>query len=877
MMAMFVRIQSLRCLVLMTVQLTTMTLQSHIPDIKNNVYRRDGDVVIGVLADVHRPDESGQCVRIQDVSLIQRLEAIVFIIDQINSRNDILPTVEIGFEILDTCSQHTTTLSQAMRFIPPDSFRSESCTGTSSPQQCSSDIVAVIGTERSSTSISAAIMYGLIHLPMVSYFASSDDLTDTILYPYFMRVVPPDRFQVKAMVDLMLDFNWNYISVLYTDDSYGRNAVKNLMQELLYSTNKNRPICIANNIAVGTDWDSTEDFLDITDILKASSNSKVIVLIVDQVQANGFLGALRVAGLTGQFQIIGSDAWGSNVDEIDEDNLIVAQGSLKTHFHTTRVEAYEEYFQTLTPENNKENPWFQEYWDTYLSNITTNGTQNQREYTDSFSKDSSISLVMDTVMTIAYAMDSMVNDSYSVTDGDMLFSYMINTSFVGSSGSIEFDENGDLQGIYNIDTIQLVDGNYQIKNIGTWQSASENRLQLDQFQMMWIVNGSRSDSPIESICSLPCQAGHIRIDIDACCWTCVNCSEYQIPIDGECYTCLDDETTAFNRTVCVAIEPEYMHYGNAWAVALLVMAVFGVCVSTVVLAMFSKYNKHALIKASSRELSGIMLFGVFMSFTLVFSIISKPTMTTCLINRIGFMVCFTFTYAPLLVRVNRIYRIFSAGKKSTKRPKFISPRSQIVMASALIAVQLLINGVYLLKGNTDVDSVVVETHVRTILVCHVEFVELVGSLSYNLFLILCCTYYAFVTRKVPTNYNESRFISISAYTTLVIWLGFIPSYFLVRDTLIRASVMSLAMIFSAFVTLTFTFIPKLYAIMCLNTEKTQIGTYQVDRTGTSINTPQQHQEGVLRNKIGPLLPRPPSSVQTLENQIIPITNSSCNI
>ncbi|XP_033124435.1 metabotropic glutamate receptor 7-like [Anneissia japonica] len=855
----FFSLRLTECLILIFLHLLTTSLQSHLPDIKTNVYKKHGDFIIGVLADVHQLDDDGQCTKIQDLGVLHRLEAIAYTLDHINSQNDILPNVTIGFEILDTCGEEDTLLSQAMRFVPPDSFRTESC--TSAPETGSSDVVSVIGTEWSATTMTAAMMYGIIHLPLVSYFATSDDLTNKNRFPYFLRVVPPDRFQMQAIVDLLLYFEWHYITVLYSDDTYGRNAIKNLIKQI--SNTPNESICIASSFEISHNSILPSDFDHVIDSLRSNEPSMVLILILRVNQGNGMLGALREAGFVGQFQIIGCDAWGRNIYEINEENLVVAKGSLKIHFHAVKNEKFEKFFESLTPESN-ENPWFKEYWDAYLVCNASNGstgivdeTKCTDAYQDCFSKESSVSLVVDAVTTIALALDAMIKEGHSSNvGGQLLYDYMKNTSFPGSGGLVEFDDHGDLPGIYVIETIQSVGNGYQFLHVGTWESIgkgesfSTNRLQINESNIVWLVNGRESESPVLSKCSLPCKAGHIRIKNNDCCWTCVNCSENQISTEAECHTCLDNEKIDLNRTTCVPFEPVYIQWENAWAVGLSVLASVGLGVSTYVLVMFIKYNGQKLIKASSRELSGIMLFGVFMSFSLVFSIISKPTKATCFVNRIGFMLCFTIIYASLLVRVNRIHRIFSAGMKSTKKPRFISPRSQIAFASALISVQVLISGISLLIMKADTDIVVVQPHVRTVLICKIAFIELVGSLCYNLFLIICCTYYAFVSRKVPNNYNESRFINMSVYTTLIIWLGFIPSYFLIGDTLLRVSVMSLVMIFSAFVTLWFMFLPKIYAILYLNDEKYQLQKVDQSLETMTKNHPLKRQE---RNKIAPII------------------------
>ena len=51
------------------------------------------------------------------------------------------------------------------------------------------------------------------------------------------------------------------------------------------------------------------------------------------------------------------------------------------------------------------------------------------------------------------------------------------------------------------------------------------------------------------------------------------------------------------------------------------------------------------------------------------------------------------------------------------------------------------------------------------------------AFSYPILLVIICTVYAVLTRKIPEAFNESKFIGFSMYTTCVIWLAFIPIYF----------------------------------------------------------------------------------------------------
>ena len=67
----------------------------------------------------------------------------------------------------------------------------------------------------------------------------------------------------------------------------------------------------------------------------------------------------------------------------------------------------------------------------------------------------------------------------------------------------------------------------------------------------------------------------------------------------------------------------------------------------------------------------------------------RPSTMTCYFGRLGFNLSFAISYAPLLAKTSRIYRIFAAAKKGTKTPSFISSKVQVILSVFMILTQVL--------------------------------------------------------------------------------------------------------------------------------------------------------------------------------------------
>ena len=225
----------------------------------------------------------------------------------------------------------------------------------------------------------------------------------------------------------------------------------------------------------------------------------------------------------------------------------------------------------------------------------------------------------------------------------------------------------------------------------------------------------------------------------------------------------------------------------------------GLIITTFTLIVFIKHVETPVVKAAGRELSFMLLSGCAVCYIGVFVLLIKPDTVSCIMQRFFLSAGFSIIYASLLTKTNRIYRIFNSALKTTQRPAYISPQSQVVIASLLASLQIAVFIGWIVLEPPGAKTVIPDENNRNIVVlkCKCEESSLLISLTYNMLLIIVCTIYAVLTRKIPSSFNESKFIGFTMYTTCIIWLSFCPVYFGLKSNYRVCNVVCVSMAVSA--------------------------------------------------------------------------------
>ncbi|KFQ56451.1 Metabotropic glutamate receptor 3, partial [Pelecanus crispus] len=191
-------------------------------------------------------------------------------------------------------------------------------------------------------------------IPQISYASTSAKLSDKSRYDYFARTVPPDFYQAKAMAEILRYFNWTYVSTVASEGDYGETGIEAFEQEA-----RLRNICIATSEKVGRS-NIRKSYDGVIRELLQKPNARVVVLFMRGDDSRELIAAANRFNVS--FTWIASDGWGAQ-ESIVKGNEHIAAGAITLELASHPVKEFDRYFQSLSPYNNRRNPWFKDFWE----------------------------------------------------------------------------------------------------------------------------------------------------------------------------------------------------------------------------------------------------------------------------------------------------------------------------------------------------------------------------------------------------------------------------------------------------------------------------------------------------------------------------------
>lgn len=703
-----------------------------------DVYYKKGDLNIGAIMMLTTlTDDMGCSKNIYPNSWdIEYPEAVAFAVEKVNNDTKLLPNFTLGFYIIDDCSDPKIALAQALAFLPREESTCSVDTCNVTSQQniaypLSSkytlqsipyyDVMGILSPILSISALSVSYMMAAAKVPIIGYTTTSDEFNDRTLHSYFLRVVTPNKYQAIAMLEFISSNGWTYISVVYSQGTYGERAF-----ETIKGAADRYNICIANAYRVGNE----ENMDPVAASLKKTNRSRAVILFADEQPVRNLFTAIEKINAIRQFIWICCDSVANASKEKLRPHLQSVVGAFMFIYSTALVQDFYDYIRRQNVSSST-NPWYKPAWENTTGCSFANGSCNDSDDLTkfpSFEKSPGPSLAMDAVLTFAHGAHGLISKTCpnanrdnvrECVKRDLLLEHLLNVSFQGYTGKIQFDKNDDFQGIYFINQMLYEnveqrsnsgDGNVTLvqdlvqRKVASYDASAgiltyekDRNISWDHLRrldrIVPLAQTRQSPDVPESVCSGPCRPGEYKLQLELpCCWDCRKCRSNERVNVGTtgCTPCLqftwpDPETGYIS---CRPIPLTHLQPSDTVPVILMCLVVLAILGTSFVVACYIYFHDTRIMKAASRELSFLQFIGIFVGYITVICFQNTPSPGLC--SALYFMFCLSFAwlYSPLLVKAIRIYRIFQSGSKNNQRPRFVSPTSQIVLASLIILSQV---------------------------------------------------------------------------------------------------------------------------------------------------------------------------------------------
>ena len=798
-------------------------------------FYQKGNVTLGVILELHVKDAEDHCGEMYTFGL-GSIEAITFAIEKINNDPNLLPNVTLGFDIRDYCDSPVLAMKAATNLVKTNYLnelieeqKNKAAELKRHKMNLTSPISAVIGCGDSSSSILVSSLLQVDGIPMISHSSTSEELSSPYFGAFF-RTIPPDGEQAKAMVDIIEHYRWTYIAAVAVDHSYGRYGLRALEREAY----DRKTFCIAFS-EYFTRSGYKGKIKAIVRKLREAKNIKVVVLWSTYEPTKRFLEEANAQGLKGRTFLISEGVAVTNPHVLGESSTIL-DGALGLRPYLFSDESFEKYLKRLTVKDTRAsaNPWWNEFWTNHL-NCSKDTCDDQAKMDDQgFSKlhHAFIPYLTDAVYALAHALDSLFKckeprgllhsgkcpkSFFNIKPEDILF-YLRNVSFPGITGQIQFTENGDpLSSTYDIVNFQKKGENYKNVKVGIWRGGRHATLKINSTLIKW---SDGKNKPPTSTCRQSCPPGTKQTAAVSCCWECISCpvgsisTQYSSP---NCTKCPQQHMSNEDGTTCLPLPVINIQWKDTTAVLFSILTAIGLFGTGLTFAVLVKSQNTPLVKASNRELSFLLIFAIALCYILTMLHIAKPTTILCCILYPWRYFTNTACVSILFLKTNRLVRAFQTDIIPNWFKRYIVHRKrQFLVVLALNIVEVILTVLWLaLDPPHQHQEIRPQTHVfNTCLPFRTTLGKVLRAVmfTYFIFLSLLCAIYAFKARRLPENFNETRYIGLAMYVLLISWAIYFP-----MDSSLEGFYTTIVACITALVTayglLLCVFAPKIFVIL----------------------------------------------------------------
>ncbi|NXG73378.1 TS1R1 protein, partial [Baryphthengus martii] len=530
--------------------------------------------------------------------------------------------------------------------------------------------VAVIGPDSTRLALTTAAILGVCLVPEISYEASSATLSLKRFYPSFLRTIPSDGQQVKAIFLLLQRFGWTWVALLGSDNAYGRESL-----DALYKLLTVNDVCVAYRgiIPVNADAGSPE----LHDLVRILMDVRVNVTVVfsNRQSARPFFEVVVQRNVTGMVWV-GSEDWSLaqtiwQVPGIPSIGSVIGMTVEKTEpTLLERFKSWKKAEESAAAEGAGSRAATGAVEGSGHLDCTQRCTSCPSLATtpDTYDAQASFS-VYAAVYAVAHGLHRLLGCGVGACARRTVYPWQLlphikQVNFTLYKSRISFDANGDIRKGYDIVMWNWSGPSWAFNVIGKFRG-SPDRLSIEQDKALWHTGDHQAPS---SVCAEACRPGEKRLQRSRhrCCFSCVACPSGTFLNRSDLYSCQPcgaDEWAPTRSEACFNRTLEFLSWSEPISWVLLTLTVLLMLLLAGLAVLFAQNASTPVVKSAGGKMCFLMLGSLACACSSFFCYFGEPARHTCLLRLPLFNIGFTLFLSCVATRSFQIICIFKLNAR----------------------------------------------------------------------------------------------------------------------------------------------------------------------------------------------------------------------
>ncbi|XP_054850279.1 vomeronasal type-2 receptor 26-like [Eublepharis macularius] len=781
--------------------------------------------------------------------IYQHVLALVFAVKEINQNPKILPNVSLGFHIYDSYSDTRMTSLNTLKLL---TCQSKMVSNFNCDK--SKNLIAVIGGLTSEISLQMVNILEIHKVPQIAYCVSAPETNAK--NPFFYRMVPNEALQYRGIVQLLLYFQWTWVGIVAGDYDLGEKFLRTLIPML-----SQHGICtalIAKIPVVTYVVNVIELMLTLKPLYNSltSSTIKAIIVNSDRKTVENLKWLLYMNSMSesisetsiGKVWIMTAHWEFSSLSLIRSFDINVFHGALSFAIQSNKMLVFPKFLQFQQPNSPRGDGFIKISWEQAFNCLFGNSLEKV-ESSDLCTGEEKL----ETLPGVFFEM-SMTSQSYSVYNAvyaiahalhriytsrtklsEMLnrgrvdlpnlqpwqiHPFLASISFNNSAGDeVHFDENGELAaGLDIVNWVTFPNQSFLRVKVGKMDPLAlpGRELSVNVETIAWHYSFNQV-MPL-AVCNDRCCPGYNKQKKEGeqfCCYDCVPCPIGKISDQkdmDDCFECPEDQYPSRNRDQCLPRTLNFLSFSEPLGITFVFLALSCSLGTSLVLGIFVKNHDTPIVKANNRALSYSLLVALLLCFLCSLLFIGRPQPVTCCLRQTAFAIIFSMAISCVLAKTMTVVLAFMATKPGSQLRKWTGRRlTNSVLCCSFIQAMICFLWLCTSPPFPDLDThslskeIIVQCNEGSVVMfyCALGYLGCLAMVSFTV---------AFLARKLPSSFNEAKFITFSMVVFCSVWFSFIPAYLSTKGKYMVA--MEIFSILASGAGLTaFIFFPKCYIIV----------------------------------------------------------------